>query len=88
MSNYYNDEFLGFGTTAPSNIVSEWSRFNAFKPIMKIKGITEKELKALFQKAYITFCLRPSIFFKWIRNKQFTFIKSTAKAVTNHLKGR
>ena len=69
-------------------LTKDWSKFNAVEPIMKIKGVTEKQLKALFQKAYITFYLRPSIVLKWIRNKQFTFIKSTAKAVIGYLKGR
>jgi len=69
-------------------LTKDWSKFNAVEPVMKIKGVTEKQLKALFQKAYITFYLRPSIVLKWIRNKQFTFIKSAAKAVIGYLKGR
>jgi len=33
----------------------DWSRYNAVEPTMRIKGVTEKQLKSLFQKAYITF---------------------------------
>jgi radical SAM superfamily enzyme YgiQ (UPF0313 family) len=37
MSNYRNDEFLGFGTTAPPNVVPEWFFKMLFFPPMKIK---------------------------------------------------
>jgi radical SAM superfamily enzyme YgiQ (UPF0313 family) len=35
MSNYHNDEFLGFGTTAPPNVVPEWFFKLLFFPPMK-----------------------------------------------------
>ena len=40
MSNHHNKEFLGFGTTAPPNVVPEWF-FKAlfFPPIKTVKGI-------------------------------------------------
>jgi len=40
MSNHHNREFLGFGTTAPPNVVPEWL-FKAlfFPPIKTVKGI-------------------------------------------------
>jgi radical SAM superfamily enzyme YgiQ (UPF0313 family) len=37
MSNYRNDEFLGFGTTAPPNVVPEWFFKMLFFPPMKTK---------------------------------------------------
>ena len=37
MSNYRNDEFLGFGTTAPPNVVPEWFFKLLFFPPMKTK---------------------------------------------------
>ena len=40
MSNYRNDEFLGFGTTAPPNVVPEWFfKLLFFPPIKTNKGI-------------------------------------------------
>ena len=40
MSNYRNDEFLGFGTTAPPNVVPEWFfQLLFFPPIKRINGI-------------------------------------------------
>jgi radical SAM superfamily enzyme YgiQ (UPF0313 family) len=39
MSNYRNDEFLGFGTTAPPNIVPEWFfKLLFFPPIKTVDG--------------------------------------------------
>jgi len=69
-------------------LTEDWSKYTATEPIVKIEGISEKEVKALFQKAYITFYLRPKIVMKWLRNKQFSFIKTGIKAATNYLRGR
>jgi hypothetical protein len=55
---------------------------------MKIKDVTEKRLKSFLQKAYISFYLRPKIVWRWIRNKQFLFIKDGVKAAINYLEGR
>jgi radical SAM superfamily enzyme YgiQ (UPF0313 family) len=69
-------------------LTEDWSKYTATEPIVKIEGISEKEVKALFQKAYITFYLRPKIVMKWLRNKQFSFIKTGIKAAINYLRGR
>jgi len=40
MSNYHNDEFLGFGTTAPPNVVPEWFfRILFFPSIKNVEGV-------------------------------------------------
>jgi len=40
MSNYRNDEFLGFGTTAPPNVVPDWFfQLLFFPPIKTLNGI-------------------------------------------------
>ncbi|MEM3697753.1 MAG: radical SAM protein [Candidatus Bathyarchaeia archaeon] len=69
-------------------LTENWSRYTAAEPIVKIEGVSEKEVKALFQKAYITFYLRPKIVIGWLKNKQFSFMKSGIKAVINYLEGR
>lgn len=69
-------------------LTENWSRYTATEPIVKIEGVSEKEVKALFQKAYITFYLRPKIVIGWLKNKQFSFMKSGIKAVINYLEGR
>jgi radical SAM superfamily enzyme YgiQ (UPF0313 family) len=50
-------------------LTEDWSKYTATEPIVKIEGISEKEIKALFQKAYITFYLRPQIVMRWLKNK-------------------
>jgi anaerobic magnesium-protoporphyrin IX monomethyl ester cyclase len=69
-------------------LTEDWSKYTAIEPIVKIEGVSEKEIKALFQKAYITFYLRPRIVMEWLKNKQFSFMKSGIKAVINYLGGR
>ena len=69
-------------------LTEDWSKYTAVEPIVKIEGVSEKEIKALFQKAYITFYLRPRIVMEWLKNKQFSFMKSGIKAVINYLGGR
>jgi radical SAM superfamily enzyme YgiQ (UPF0313 family) len=66
-------------------LTEDWSKYTAVEPIIKIEGASEKEIKALFQKAYITFYLRPRIVMEWLKNKQFSFMKSGIKAVINYL---
>jgi anaerobic magnesium-protoporphyrin IX monomethyl ester cyclase len=69
-------------------LTENWSKYTATEPIVKIEGASENEIKALFQKAYITFYLRPRILIEWLKNRQFSFMKSGIKAVINYLEGR
>ncbi len=69
-------------------LTKDWSEYTAIEPIIKIKGVSEKQLKVFFRKAYISFYLRPRIVLKWLKNKQFSFIKSGMKAVINYFGGR
>ena len=40
MSNYHNNEFLGFGTTAPPNVVPEWFfKLLFFPPVKTVDGL-------------------------------------------------
>jgi len=69
-------------------LTEDWSKYTAVEPIVKIAGASEREVKALFQKAYITFYLRPKIVMGWLKNKQFSFMKSGIRALMNYLEGR
>jgi len=69
-------------------LTNDWGKYTVIDPVMRIKGVTARQLKSLLQKAYISFYLRPKIVFKWIRNRQFIFIKNGAKTVINYLGGR
>ena len=69
-------------------LTENWTKYTGIEPIIKIDGTPEKQLEILFQKAYITFYLRPRTVLKWLKNKQFTFIKSGMKTVITYLEGR
>ena len=69
-------------------LTENWSKYTGTEPIIKIDGAPEKQLKTLFQKAYINFYLRPRMVLKWVKNKQFTFIKSGINAAITYLEGR
>ncbi|MGC8940132.1 MAG: B12-binding domain-containing radical SAM protein [Candidatus Bathyarchaeia archaeon] len=69
-------------------ITRDWSRFNAVEPVMKLKNLTFKQLQSLFEKAYLTFYMKPKTILKWIRQKQFQFIKSAVKAAINYIKSQ
>jgi hypothetical protein len=121
MSNYHHNGFLGFGATAPSNIMPEWlfqelfcppiktkngipaeapypgtpifrlrysetllltrdwPKYTAVEPVMQVKDMNEKQLKSFLQKVHLSFYLKPKIVWDWLRNKQFTFIKTAIK---------
>jgi len=69
-------------------LTRDWSKYTAIDPIMKIKGVSEKELKMLFRKAYVSFYLSPRIVLEWLKNRQFTLIKNAVKGAINYLGGR
>ncbi len=60
-------------------LTRDWSRFTAAEPVMKLKNVTEDQLKRLFRKAYVSFYLKPNIIWRWIRNGQFTLLKNGIK---------
>ncbi|MEM3566843.1 MAG: radical SAM protein [Candidatus Bathyarchaeia archaeon] len=67
-------------------LTKDWSKFNATEPVMKLKNLTIKQLQSLFEKAYLTFYLRPKMLWRWIKQKQFHIIKSAIKTATNYVK--
>jgi radical SAM superfamily enzyme YgiQ (UPF0313 family) len=85
---YPGTPIFNFATENNLLLTDDWSKYTAIDPTMKIKDVTEKRLKSFLQKAYISFYLRPKIVWRWIRNKQFLFIKDGVKAAINYLEGR
>jgi radical SAM superfamily enzyme YgiQ (UPF0313 family) len=66
-------------------MTNNWSKYTATEPVVKVKGVSERQLRNLFQKAYLSFYLRPVTVWKWLKNRQFTLIKSGFKAAVNYL---
>lgn len=85
---YPGTPIFNFATENNLLLSDDWSKYTAIDPTMKIKDVTEKHLKSFLQKSYISFYLRPKIVWRWIRNKQFLFIKDGVKAAINYLEGR
>ncbi|MBS7647367.1 radical SAM protein [Candidatus Bathyarchaeota archaeon] len=67
-------------------LTRDWSKFNAIEPVMKLKNLTIKQLQSLFERAYLTFYIRPKMLWRWVKQKQFHIIKSTIKTAANYLK--
>ncbi|MEM1531631.1 MAG: radical SAM protein [Nitrososphaerota archaeon] len=67
-------------------LTRDWSKFNAIEPVMKLKNITPGQLRSLLEKAYLTFYMRPKIFWRFIKQKQFHIIKRTIKTVIKYLR--
>jgi radical SAM superfamily enzyme YgiQ (UPF0313 family) len=69
-------------------LTEDWSKYTATEPVLKNRWVSTREVKALFQKAYITFYVRPRIVMEWLKNRQFNLIKSGIRAVINYMGGR
>jgi anaerobic magnesium-protoporphyrin IX monomethyl ester cyclase len=69
-------------------LTEDWSKYTATEPVLKNRWVSTREVNALFQKAYITFYVRPRIVMEWLKNRQFNFIKSGIRAVINYMGGR
>jgi len=69
-------------------LTKDWSKYTVIDPVMKLKNLTARQLKLLLQKAYLSFYLRPKIIWRWIKNRQFIFMKDAIKAVLNYMRGR
>ena len=67
-------------------LTEDWSKYTGLEPVMQIEGLSPSNIKSLIQKAYLSFYLTPRNIYNWLKNKQFTLIKSAIKAITNHLK--
>lgn len=56
-------------------LTKDWSKYTTLDPVMKIAGITAKELKNFLLKACLSFYLRPSFVWEPITEGRFwTFL--------------
>jgi len=67
-------------------LTKDWPRYTALEPVMKIPGVPGRQLKKLLQNAYLSFYLRPSMVLKWLKNRQFNFIKTGIRAAVDYLR--
>jgi len=69
-------------------LTRNWNRFTAVDPIMKLKNVTEEQLKRLFRRAYLSFYLKPNVVWRWIKNRQFVLLKNGIKLAIDYLRGK
>ena len=69
-------------------LTKDWSKYTVIDPVMKLKNLTARQLKSLLQKAYLSFYLRPKVIWRWIKDRQFIFVKDAIKTVVNYVRGR
>ena len=66
-------------------LTMDWPKFNAAELVMKFKNLNIKQLQSIFEKAYLTFYMRPKMLSKL--NKNSSTSKSAFKAAKNTLIG-
>jgi len=69
-------------------LTRDWSKFTATQPIIKLKDVTEEQLRRLFRKAYLSFYLKPKKIWEWIRNRQFVLLKNAINLALDYLRGK
>jgi len=69
-------------------LTRDWSKYTATQPIIKLKDVTEEQLKRLFRKAYLSFYLKPKKVWEWIRNRQFVLLKNAINLAIDYLRGK
>lgn len=69
-------------------ITRDWSKYTTLEPVMKIRGLAEKQLKSLMYKAYISFYLRPNVFIREIRNRRGHVLRGVLKTIMSYVKDK
>lgn len=65
-------------------LTEDWSKYTATQPIVKLRDVSEEELKNLFRRAYLSFYLRPKIIWRWLKERHFSLIGRVMKGVINY----
>jgi len=63
----------------------DWSEYTVLNPVMKIPGLSQRELKKLLRKAYIKFYFRPKFIWNNIKNRNTEVIKKMISGGFNYI---
>ena len=66
----------------------DWSKYTTLDPVMKIGELTQKQLKNLLYRAYMSFYLRPSFLFKQLRERRAFLFKKVLSGSLKIFGGR
>jgi len=59
-----------------------WRKYTTLDPVMKLKNFTARQIVKMFQKAYLSFYMRPSYLIKdLILRKGFIFRRAIPRAI-------
>ena len=66
-------------------LTKDWSKYTTLEPVIKLPGITVKELKRWLEKAYLSFYLRPNFIIRSFGKNSLFFMKRIIEAVINYV---
>ena len=69
-------------------ITRDWSKFDTLTPVMRLPGLSPKDLKMLLSKAYLSFYLTPSYIVEIFRKRHFFIFRKAFKALIHYLSAR
>jgi radical SAM superfamily enzyme YgiQ (UPF0313 family) len=70
---YPGTELYTFAKANNLLLSEDWSQYTTMKPVLKVPGISETELKSLFKKAYLNFV--PSSLWMLIKKRKFRLLE-------------
>ncbi len=68
-------------------LTKNWLKYTTLDPVMKIRGLSSRELKRLLREAYLSFYLRPKYFVKTVARFKAYWAKTLLRGVVANLRG-
>ena len=69
-------------------ITRDWSKFDTLTPVMKLPGLSPKDLRMLLSRAYLSFYLAPSYIVEIFRKRHFFIFRKAFKALIQYLSAK
>ena len=66
-------------------ITRDWSKFDTLTPVMKLPGLSPKDLRMLLSRAYLSFYLNPSYIIETFRKRRFFIFGKAFRALIQYL---
>ncbi len=64
----------------------DWRKYDVLTPVLKVEGISPRELTYLLRKAYMSFYMRPKFLLTQLRKRNFFLFKKILKAFVTYVK--
>lgn len=66
-------------------LTRDWSKYTTLEPIIKLPGLTAKELKRWLERAYLSFYSRPSFILRNLRKGGFALLKKIVEGMACYI---